>query len=481
MKAFDLKRLIRLGLVPVACVGLLAGCAYDPVPTYPVVYEPPRTTVPVVSMTDFDRLDTNRDGFLSRAELAPLGAFPGTIATVPAETPANAFHRLDLNRDGFLSRAEAGNMFSTIPGGSFDAIDTNRDGYLSMAEAMPHMQLLYRGTPTAMSFEALDIDRDGFLSRAEAVPLLGHVRWTDNRWIWVAPRVPSASFDTLDLNIECGIDHPLVSLLQPYPLTDINEMTSEMGYATDAWDKFSTKFNRTSPISFENRHELFFGGTYSPSARWGVNLTARALDEQNDRHREVLFRTTTGGVVDEEVPVELDREREQQDLTLGLWATPLSRLSAGLNYGFMRTRIRQDLLFGNDLGNSGAATPVPEFSILDEMVEYSQRVHTVSANAALRVTEELNLRMEGYHIRSFAQFSPDFSVGSPPLDLPASSAVLKELSRLTIRQNVVLRDVTLAVPAGTVKSRTARALGALRAALEADDRSPTLAPQGADR
>lgn len=63
-------------------------------------------------------------------------------------------------------------------------------------------------------------------------------------------------FETLQLNIECKIDHPLVSLLQPYPMTDINEMTSEMGYATNSWDKFSHKFNRTSPISFENRHEF---------------------------------------------------------------------------------------------------------------------------------------------------------------------------------------------------------------------------------
>jgi hypothetical protein len=47
----------------------------------------------------------------------------------------------------------------------------------------------------------------------------------------------------------------------------------------------------------------------------------------------------------------------------------------------------------------------------------------------------LNLRIEGYHIRSFAEFSPEFFVDSPPLDLPASSADLKALSRLNIRQN----------------------------------------------
>jgi hypothetical protein len=180
---------------------MLAGCAYDPVPTYPVVYEPARTTVPIVSMTDFDRLDTNRDGFLSRGELEPLG-MPAIVASGPVvspESPASAFQRLDVNRDGYLSRAEAGTTFN-IPGGSFDSFDANRDGYLSMAEAMPHMQWMYRGTPTAMSFDALDVDRDGFLTRAEAAPLLGNVRWVQNRWIWNTARVPTASFDALDTN-----------------------------------------------------------------------------------------------------------------------------------------------------------------------------------------------------------------------------------------------------------------------------------------
>lgn len=63
-------------------------------------------------------------------------------------------------------------------------------------------------------------------------------------------------FETLRMNIDCRVDHPLASLLQPYPMTDINEMTQGMGYATDKWDKFSMKFNRTTPIAFENRHEF---------------------------------------------------------------------------------------------------------------------------------------------------------------------------------------------------------------------------------
>jgi radical SAM superfamily enzyme YgiQ (UPF0313 family) len=69
---------------------------------------------------------------------------------------------------------------------------------------------------------------------------------------------PGASIDddleTIELNIECGVDHPLASLLQPYPMTDINDMTRELGLATDTWDEFPTLFNRTTSIALPNRH-----------------------------------------------------------------------------------------------------------------------------------------------------------------------------------------------------------------------------------
>ncbi len=69
---------------------------------------------------------------------------------------------------------------------------------------------------------------------------------------------PGSSIDddieTILLNIECKVDHPLASLLQPYPMTDINDMTQEMGLATDTWDEFPTLFNRTTSISLPNRH-----------------------------------------------------------------------------------------------------------------------------------------------------------------------------------------------------------------------------------
>ena len=61
---------------------------------------------------------------------------------------------------------------------------------------------------------------------------------------------------TVQLNIDCKVDHPLVSIMQPYPEFDINDMTKEMGYAVAGYDDFPTKFNRTSSIEFENKRQI---------------------------------------------------------------------------------------------------------------------------------------------------------------------------------------------------------------------------------
>lgn len=71
---------------------------------------------------------------------------------------------------------------------------------------------------------------------------------------------PGASLEdeleTVALNIRCKVDHPLVSIMQPYPMFDIEDMTKEMGYAVAAYDDFPVKFNRTSSIEFDNKREI---------------------------------------------------------------------------------------------------------------------------------------------------------------------------------------------------------------------------------
>ena len=63
-------------------------------------------------------------------------------------------------------------------------------------------------------------------------------------------------FETVRLNIRCKVDHPLVSIMQPYPMFDIEDMTKEMGYAVAAYDDFPVKFNRTASIEFDEKREI---------------------------------------------------------------------------------------------------------------------------------------------------------------------------------------------------------------------------------
>jgi Ca2+-binding EF-hand superfamily protein len=91
---------------------------------------------------NFDRIDTNKDGFLDRAELMamakmmaarqgpggrpPMFGGPGGMRPDPLD-----FDALDKNADGRLTREELkGTRFAEL----FDAIDTNKDGKIDPKE-----------------------------------------------------------------------------------------------------------------------------------------------------------------------------------------------------------------------------------------------------------------------------------------------------------------------------------------------------------
>ena len=86
--------------------------------------------------------------------------------------------------------------------------------------------------------------------------------------------------ETIRLNIECQVDHPMVSLMQPYPEFDITETTTQMGYVVSALEDFPVNFRRTAPIEFEhkaqleNLHKLFPLAVRHP---WLVPLLPRLI------------------------------------------------------------------------------------------------------------------------------------------------------------------------------------------------------------
>ena len=70
-------------------------------------------------------------------------------------------------------------------------------------------------------------------------------------------------FATVQLNVECEVDHPLCSIVQPYPEMEINEITKGMGIAVAGYDDFPAQFNREATIevrdkqAIENLHKWF--------------------------------------------------------------------------------------------------------------------------------------------------------------------------------------------------------------------------------
>ncbi|HUE79935.1 MAG TPA: EF-hand domain-containing protein [Sphingomicrobium sp.] len=157
-----------------------------------------RATIQQAVAQHFTRLDTNRDGFVTKAEAdavkaARAGKRGDRVARRAAKRAAGAhdggamFERLDANRDGMISRAEfdahhaqrqqriaaraadgkgprdahrmhGGGGMGAFGGRMFEMADANRDGRVTLQEA----------TGAALRhFDMADTNRDGQITREE--------------------------------------------------------------------------------------------------------------------------------------------------------------------------------------------------------------------------------------------------------------------------------------------------------------------------
>ncbi len=107
----------------------------------------------------FERMDTNKDGKISKEEAKNF--------------IAQNFDRIDANKDGFIDKDELRRFVARSmamgrggPGGfggpagpDFDALDKNADGRLTRDEL--------KGTPYADKFDEIDTNRDGKIDKKE--------------------------------------------------------------------------------------------------------------------------------------------------------------------------------------------------------------------------------------------------------------------------------------------------------------------------
>ena len=177
--------------------------------------------------------------------------------------------------------------------------------------------------------------------------------------------------------------------------------------------------------SFEDGRELFLSGSYAPGT-WGLLASLKILDEENTNRDYQQSDTTT---------FELDRRHRQQNVSLGAWTMPTEALTFDLNYGYLRTAIDQDLVFGAGEHNGN---PLEPYYIQDDSVDYRQTVQTLTLGASWQASETVSCRLEGYQIRSKGDYSPEFSNIAPggyyPNGTDADSSGLKDISRVDIRQ-----------------------------------------------
>jgi Ca2+-binding EF-hand superfamily protein len=147
----------------------------------------------------FFRADHNRDGILNRAEFLGESVEDdrddrfdyldadnnGRVELDEWHATRAEFNRLDSNNDGRLTRGELGSAEAGNPTESFASLDVNRNGSISFNEWHWSKQ----------SFDGRDLNRDGSLSRSEytnqgavgtsgagarVIRVLATERWTDS-------------------------------------------------------------------------------------------------------------------------------------------------------------------------------------------------------------------------------------------------------------------------------------------------------------
>ncbi|NIQ93573.1 MAG: hypothetical protein GWO11_05015, partial [Desulfuromonadales bacterium] len=226
-----------------------------------------------------------------------------------------------------------------------------------------------------------------------------------------------------DINPDPVWELPADEMTTRYKLSFFARPLSEKKLKLRGWYQYQHSNDPAYGSSIEDGHAAFLGAEWHPSMRWGIGVNARA---DFDKNRDSLIVLDDGNT---NTRYFRDRDSEKQNLTAMLWANPTETFSFGAYYGYLRTRIEQDLLFGTQV-SGGFVLPAND-------TEYSQWVQTATANFNWALLRKLTLRGKGRYIRSHADYDPEFldtTLDYNGFIATATSEGLRELSKIDIRQ-----------------------------------------------
>lgn len=178
--------------------------------------------------------------------------------------------------------------------------------------------------------------------------------------------------------------------------------------------EYTTTNNPLYDSDPERKHEGRLLATYTSSGRWGLSANYRVAQEWNDH----ISRTThPEPPVDPETYV-LPRNRHFTHTALGFWVSPVERLTVSGNFGFLRTRAEQAVLFASVFNGQDVAS------------EFVSQGEIYSINAVYRALDNLDISMAFQQVRSRSEFKPDEATsGGTPTN------GIRELSRVKTLEN----------------------------------------------
>jgi hypothetical protein len=279
--------------------------------------------------------------------------------------------------------------------------------------------------------QSIDIDRNNYAATVSYRPtrrltLKGDYERTDTD----RNHTGISEFSSTTAQPNLFWDVPTSETVDRFRLSFFSRFLERSALKFNGWYEYKHVNDPAYGTTLSSSNEFFFNASYKPSSVWGATGSIDVLRGENDDRTYTQFDTTGA-----EAPFNLDRDEERENLAIGLWFIPNSVVSADLNYGMLHSKIDQDTLYGSGPADAGNTNDLADYSFVDGNSDFEQRVHTLSAGINLRILEKLNCRVEGYHIRSKAEFTPGSEnfIG-PEIGDPQE---LKDISKVDIRQNGV--------------------------------------------